>query len=316
MYNAFYSLNEPPFRLTPDPRFVHLAGPHRDVVRGVVEGILLRKGFILVTGPIGTGKTTLLHVAMQFFSNPSFAKTPINTAFVVNPTLTRDEFLETLLDEFEVPCTSTSKPRRLLALHHMLLNTQQRGGTSVLIVDEAHLLTVELFEEIRLLSNTDSYREKLLQVVLAGQPEMTAVLNCPELSALRQRIASRCHLRALSSSETRAYVAERLRAAGLHGPSPFAGPAIEEIHRFTSGVPRLINLVCESCLVNGFMTNRHEIGLDMVEEAAISLGLERSDNLEQPVTSSSSAIPTLKPTRSAKDVPVDAFGQKRANFLE
>ena len=309
MYSAFFGMSEEPFKLTPDPRFLHLAQPHRDALTALVEGVLLRKGSIMVTGPVGTGKTTLLHTALQFISSAAFGKTPIATAFLVNPRLTRDEFFESLLDEFEVSCSSTSKPRRLAALYAMLLEKQRQGGTSVLVVDEAHLLSIELFEEIRLLNNTDTYREKLLQVVLAGQPEMTTILDRPELAALKQRIASRCALRSLSLLETRAYINDRMRAAGLKGPSPFNGPVYDEIYAYTAGVPRLINLVCESCMVMGFMTKRSDLGVDIVEEAATSLGLKRS----VPELSVPAGVAAGKGAPGTTEFPAGMFKQRRGN---
>src|SRR5262249_15124598 len=158
--------------------------------------------------------------------------------------LTRDEFLEMLLAEFEIPCTSTSKVARLAALQRVLLAIQQKGGTSVLVIDEAHLLSPELLEEIRLLSNADTYKEKPLQIVLCGQVELLQLLLKPELRALRQRIASSCALRPLSLTEVRAYIAERLHAAGLRGTnSPFPTATIETIFKVSHGVPRLINLI-------------------------------------------------------------------------
>lgn len=291
MYRAFFGLSDDPFRLTPDPRFVHLAEPHRHVLLTIVQGIFFRRGFILVTGPVGSGKTTLLHMALRFFSNQSYVKTPIVTAFIVNPTLSRDELLETLLDEFEVRCSSTSKPRRLAALHQSFLENQRQGGTTVLMVDEAHLLTPELFEEIRLLGNADSYQGHLLQIVLAGQTEMTLLLDRPEMRALKQRIASRCQLRSLNLTEVIEYVAERLRAAGLQGPPPFPLPALHDVYRFTSGVPRLVNLLCDSCLTIGAATNHREITREIVEEAANSLGLTRATVMEVPLANEAHKAP-------------------------
>lgn len=273
MYLAFYQLKEPPFRLTPDPRFLHLAEPHRVVLTSLVEGVLLRKGIIVATGPIGTGKTTLLHAALQLLSGPAIAKSLISSAFILNPVLTRDELLEAILDEFNITETGTSKPRRLMALHQMLLETQYKGGTAVLIIDEAHLLTPELLEEVRLLNNTDTYHEKLLQVILCGQPELQPLLARPEMSALRQRIASRCVLRPLSAVETRAYIAERLHAAGLRAASPFTAAALDEIHAVTQGVPRLINLVSDGALSLGFSQQRKQIAPDLITEAAAALEL-------------------------------------------
>jgi len=270
MYLTFFQLKDQPFRLTPDPRFLHLAEPHQAALTTLLEGIFYRKGLVMITGPIGTGKTTLVHTALHFISDK---KMGIKSALLFNPVLTRDEFLEMMLEEFEVSCPSASKPRRLMALHQMLLEAQRRGGTAVLFIDEAHLLSTELLEEIRLLGNADTHQEKLLQIILCGQPELLAMMNRRELSALQQRIAARAHLRPLSLAETRAYVAERLHAAGLQGPSPFPPSTLEVVFRCSEGVPRLINLVCDGCLALGFRTQRRMIQQDIAEEVAVSLGL-------------------------------------------
>jgi general secretion pathway protein A len=277
LYTAFYQLKEEPFRLTPDPRFLHLADPHRTALKVLLQGVLQRKGFTVVAGPVGTGKTTLLHTALQILTEKSEGRGRLLSAFLVNPTLTPAELLEAVLDEYEINCTATSKPRRLAALHQMLFQTQQQGGTAVLLIDEAHLMTVELLEEIRLLGNTDTYHEKLLQIVLCGQPELFAVLQRPELQALQQRIAGTCLLRPLSLPETRAYVAERLHAAGLRGSSPFTGTAVEAIHKMSNGVPRLINLLADACLMTGFELKRKQVDQLIVNQAAEDvLGLVKS----------------------------------------
>ena len=268
MYTAFYQLKEEPFRLTPDPRFLHLADPHRTALKVLLQGVLQRKGFTIVAGPVGTGKTTLLHTALQILTEKSEGRGRLVSAFLVNPTLTPAELLEAVLDEYEINCTATSKPRRLAALHQMLFQTQQQGGTAVLLIDEAHLMTVELLEEIRLLGNTDTYHEKLLQIVLCGQPELFAVLQRPELQALQQRIAGTCLLRPLSLPETRAYIAERLHAAGLRGSGPFTGTAVEAIHKLSNGVPRLINLLSDACLMAGFELKRKQVDQLIVNQAA------------------------------------------------
>ncbi len=182
-----------------------------------------------------------------------------------------------LLSEFEIPCTATSKPARLAALQRMLLETQRKGGTSLLLVDEAHLLSAELLEEIRLLSNADTYQEKLLQIVLCGQPELLGLLRKPELRALRQRVASSCTLRPLSLPEVRAYITERLHSAGFRGTaSPFPIQVLEEIVRLTEGVPRLVNLLCDACLTIGCKAHRPVIDLSIVTEAANELGLNET----------------------------------------
>ena len=277
MYTTFYNLREEPFRLTSDPRFFHLAEPHAAALATLVEAVMRRKGFVLMTGPIGTGKTTVVHTALQILTERAAANHPISSAFILNPTLSREEFLEMLLSEFEIPCTSASKPARLAALQRMLLETQRKGGTSLLLVDEAHLLTPELLEEIRLLSNADTYQEKLLQIVLCGQPELLTLLRKPELRALRQRVASSCSLRPLSLPEVRAYIAERLHSAGFRGTaSPFPTHALEEIVRLTEGVPRLVNLLCDACLTIGCKAHRPVIDLAIIEEAASELGLNQT----------------------------------------
>ena len=270
MYASFYGLKDEPFRLTPDPRYLHLSEPHQKALTAVLEGILYRKGLVMITGPIGTGKTTIVHSALQLLSDK---KMPVKSALLFNPTLTREEFFEMMLDEFEVECSATTKPKRLAALHNMFLETQSRGGTSVLFIDEAHLLSAELLEEIRLLGNADFHQEKPLQIVLSGQPELTALMARPKLSALQQRIALRANLRPLSQPETRAYIAERLQAAELKGPVPFTPSAIDEIFGYSNGVPRLVNLICDGCLALGFRTQRHTVQADMVEEVALGLGL-------------------------------------------
>jgi len=220
-----------------------------------------------------TGKTTVVHAALHILSDRAKTRQPISTAFVFNPTLSREEFLEMTLAEFEISCLATSKPARLAALHNMLLETYSNGGTSLLLVDEAHLLTDELLEEIRLLSNADTYNEKLLQIVLCGQPELLTLLSRPELRSLRQRIASSCSLRPLTFEEVQAYVAERLHSAGFRGTtSPFSTPVLEEIFRRTEGVPRLINLLCDACLTIACKGQKQRIDLAVVEQAASHLG--------------------------------------------
>jgi general secretion pathway protein A len=272
MYETFFGLREEPFRLTSDPKFFHAAEPHVAALNTLVDAVTRRKGFVLVTGPCGTGKTTVVHAALHILSDRAKTRQPISTAFVFNPTLSREEFLEMTLAEFEISCLATSKPARLAALHKMLLETYSNGGTSLLLVDEAHLLTDELLEEIRLLSNADTYNEKLLQIVLCGQPELLTLLSRPELRSLRQRIASSCSLRPLTFEEVQAYVAERLHSAGFRGTtSPFSTPVLEEIFRRTEGVPRLINLLCDACLTIACKGQKQRIDLAVVEQAASHL---------------------------------------------
>jgi general secretion pathway protein A len=314
MYLGYYELKEEPFRLTPDPHFLHLSGPHQNALTVLLEGILYRKGLVMVTGPIGTGKTTLVHTALKMLTDVSKQKMPIRSALMFNPTLTRDEFLEMMLEDFEVSCPSASKPKRLFALQQMLLDTQRQGGTAVLFIDEAHLLSSELLEEIRLLGNADTHNEKLLQIVLSGQPELVTMMNRRELNALQQRIAARASLRPLNLLEVRAYVAERLHFAGLQGASPFGAGSLEQVLHFSTGVPRLINLLSDACLTLGFKAQQKTILPELVEEAAVSLGLVAATptvgDLEKKV------LPALVPSapsgpRSIVDTLIETMKQSR-----
>ncbi len=311
MYTTFYGLNEEPFRLTPDPRFLHLAEPHREVLTSLVGGVLQRKGILVTTGPIGTGKTTLLHAALHFLSGETGGVPRLSTAFVTNPALSREELLEAILDEFEISCASSSKPRRLAALHEMVLGVQRSGGTSVLVVDEAHLLTMELLEEIRLLTNTDLHQEKLLQVILSGQPELLPVLRRPELRALKQRVASWSQLRPLSPPETRVYIGERMHAAGLRSAIPISGPALDAIHNYSQGVPRLINLLCDKCLWMGYNAKNKQIGQEIVQHAAGLLEISSASQEESLVEPAGARM-----SRTTLDLLIESLKRDRLSARE
>jgi general secretion pathway protein A len=233
---------------------------------------------MLFTGPIGTGKTTLLHAALRILSEKPGMRKCLRSAFIVIPTLTSSEFLEAVLDEFEIAGAGKSKPARLQALHRMLLDTERENGLAVLMVDEAHLLGTELLEEVRLLSNVDTYGGKLLQIIMCGQPELLSMLRQKDMAALQQRIASRSSLRALSSVETSAYIAERLHIAGLLDQTSFKPAALESIYLLSQGVPRVINLICDGCLRLGARTERRQIQPEMVEQVADSLELNHKES--------------------------------------
>jgi general secretion pathway protein A len=315
MYLSYFKLQQEPFRLTPDPKFLHLAEPHRNVLTALLQGVVYRKGFIVASGPVGTGKTTLIHTALQMLNLKFFPSGKLLSAFLVNPIVNREEFLEYLLQEFEISCPAISKPRRLLALYEAFLAKHQAGGTSVLFVDEAHLLSPEILEEIRLLSNADTYKEKLLQIVLVGQSELLPLLLRPEMAALQQRIASRCKLRALSLPETRAYIAERLLSAGLKAGSPFSPRALEEIYRFSQGVPRLINLICDNAMTMACETRRLQVEADVVFAVSESLALTplqtaAPDPIRNLAAEQSQAAPKAK--TSPVEVLKEALRQGRA----
>lgn len=275
MYSTFYGLTQAPFRLTPDPRFLHLAEPHRNTLRAMVEGVVGRKGLQVAIGPIGTGKTTLLYCLQHILSHEATRERPLRSAFVVNPTLTADELFEALFDELEIHAAAPTKPARLRALHELLLASHKSNGAVVVIIDEAHLMPPELIEEVRLLMNLDNYPVNVLQIILCGQPELLPLLTKPELAALKQRISVVTKLRALTLIETRAYIAERLHVAGLRGENPFTTSALEEVYRLTNGVPRLINSICDHTLGVGFRHQQTKLGGDAVLEAAEEMGWEQ-----------------------------------------
>jgi len=271
MYAAFFGLKQEPFRLTPDPRFLHLAEPHRNTLRSMLEGVSSRKGLQVAMGPIGTGKTTLLYCLQHILMHEAQPEHPIRSAFIVNPVLSQDELFEALFDELEITCASNTKPGRLRAFHELLLDCHGRNGGIVIIIDEAHLLPPALVEEIRLLLNLDNYPVNVLQVILCGQPELAQLLMKPQSAALRGRVAVVSKLRPLTLLECRAYIAERLHIAGLRGESPFAAAALEEVYRRTSGVPRLINLLCDRALTAAFRRQVRKIGPEFVSEAVEDL---------------------------------------------
>lgn len=280
MYTAFFGLKQEPFRLTPDPRFLHLAEPHRNTLRSMLEGVSSRKGLQVSIGPIGTGKTTLLYCLQHILMHESQPERPIRSAFIVNPVLAPEELFEALFDELEITCSSNSKPGRLRAFHELLLQSHQSSGGVVIIIDEAHLIPQPLMEELRLLLNLDNYAENVLQMILCGQPELAQLLSKPQSAALKARVAVVSKLRPLTLLESRAYIAERLHVAGFRGESPFSTPALEEIYRRSTGVPRVINLLCDRALNAAFRRQVHKIGpdfiIDAVEDLALSDGLSEN----------------------------------------
>jgi len=268
MHLAYYKLDREPFLLTPDTSFIHLAKPHREALVSLLNGILTGKGFMVMTGGAGTGKTTLVNAVLQCL--PKLNKAA-SSGFLVNPLLAPGELLEAILDDLGISCSSNSKPQRLAALQQHLLNVQRAGGVTALVIDEAHLLSAELLEEIRLLGNIDTYSGKLLQIILAGQPDLATSLLQPRQRALRQRITVMVQLLPLSDEETSAYIDQRLRAGGLKTAGMFTPAAVSEIFRRSHGVPRLINILCSVCLELGYENQEELIDPDIVLKAVARL---------------------------------------------
>lgn len=269
MYKSFYGLKENPFNVNPDPRFLFLTKEIEEALTGLMYGIQTRKGFITLTGEVGTGKTTLINRLLDWLHHRR-----ARTAFLFNSRMNSSQLFDFILAEFDIPCESKSKSQQLLKLNHWLLERYRDGETVVLIIDEAQNLTYPVLEEIRLLTNLETSTEKLLQIVLSGQPELEEKLKLPQLRQLRQRIMLRCRTTPLSEEQTGEYIAERLRIAGASGEPIFSAKTIETIHVYSLGIPRVINLLCEHSLVNGFVEQQRPIQPKIVEDVAHEFQLD------------------------------------------
>jgi len=267
MYLDYYNLRETPFSLTPDPRFLFLSARHREALDHLLYGIRERKGFVQITGEVGAGKTTICRAALERL-DPGY-----KTALVLNPLLSSSQLLRTILVELGVdPPARTDRALYLERLNAFLLAQVPLGREVVLFVDEAQDLSPELLEQIRLLSNLETDRQKLLQIVLLGQPELARTLDRPELRQLRQRIAVRYHLPPLSRDEVELYVHWRLQVAGARNGRPsFTPRAIRRLHRYSRGIPRLVNAACDTALLAGYVDGVDELGPDHVRRAVREL---------------------------------------------
>jgi general secretion pathway protein A len=263
-----FGLPKNPFSMTPDPAFLFLTEQHRESLVGLTYAILERKGFAVLTGEVGTGKTTLLARVLQFLP-----PTRLQFSLILNPTLTPSEFLEMALLDFGMRDIPSSKAQRLWKLQNLLLQGQSEGKVSALIVDEAHKLSPEVLEEIRLLGNYEEADQKLLQILLVGQPELDDILNREDLRQLKQRVAVRLSIKPLAPPEVGQYIRHRwLRAGGTH--PPFSANAIADIADISRGIPRLINSVCENALTLAFAEGSHSLVEPRhVQEAAADLRL-------------------------------------------
>ena len=271
MYQGFYNLKAYPFRLSPDPAFMCMTAQHQEALSGLIYSVCTQAGLTILVGEAGTGKTTLLYSLLGLLEKRRFV-----TALCTNPTLTREEFYDQLMMQFGVNCQSTLKSRQLLALQENLLRNRADGRPSLLIVDEAQRLPTELLEEIRLLLNLETPREKLLQIIVSGQPELSEILGRPELRQLKQRVSTICKLRALSLDELKEYLHHRLTQAGLPSQTLFPEESIKVIYDYTQGIPRLVNSLCNGALQTGFGMQSQNITVSIIEEAAGDLELRRS----------------------------------------
>jgi general secretion pathway protein A len=270
MYKRFYGLMRSPFELSPDPHFFFPTRYHTEAFAILNYCVFRRKGFVVVSGEVGTGKTLMLRCLLDALN-----KNKIASAFVYNPQLSVPEFLAYVLTDLRVPLVNRTKGEMLSALNEFLLLRSRRGTTTVLVVDEAQLLTWELMEEIRLLTNLETSQYKLLQIVMVGQPELDLKIDSEELRQLKQRITMRCRLEPLGFQDLRGYIHRRLEVAGANsrGTKIFSEQAIEAIYHFSGGIPRLINTLCENSLIYGYGKQAKPITLEIVQESAMDLRL-------------------------------------------
>ena len=281
MYLQHYGLLRAPFEMTPDPAFLYLGESHQEALATLVYGVRARKGFVMLTGEVGTGKTTLLHALLSQLDPNTLA------AFVFNPRVDALDFFRLLFEEYGITTPCSSKGEYLIALNKFLIDRLERDYPTLLIVDEAQNLSAEMLEEIRLLSNLETPTSKLIQIMLVGQPELEEKLARNELRQLRQRIVLRFRLRPFESDETEHYVQERLRLAGYTGKGLFKRGALERLHAVTGGVPRLINVVSDGALLLGYGRRQTGIEASAIDEVARDLAL-----IERPTREGAAAAPT------------------------
>lgn len=269
MYNAFFGISENPFSLSPDPAFLYRSAQHEEALANLIYGVQSRKGFIVLTGEVGTGKTTMLECMREYLEGEY-----IEYASLFNSRINPQQFFEMIAYDLDLRCDRSSKTAVLFALNAMLIQQASEGRTTVMIVDEAHNLDWDVLEEIRLLGNLENRRGKLLQIILAGQPELDRKLDAPNLRQLKQRIVLRYNLKPFSEAETAEYIATRMARAGMPEQSVFSPELIAEIHRRSQGIPRLINGICDNCMLTSFAAEERQVTMATLEEVSEDMRLE------------------------------------------
>jgi general secretion pathway protein A len=289
MYLQFFGLRDLPFELTPNPKYLFFSGRHREALSNLEYGLSTAKGLTVLVGEAGTGKTTLLRAALE--SEPC---RDVRCVMLNNPALSRGEFIEMLARRFDLgDDAAASKTVLLDALESRLRDRRGRGEITALVIDVAQSLSLELLEEIRLLANIETPREKLLPLVLAGQPELADRLNDPSLRQLKQRVALRCEIAPFELPETAAYIASRIRTAGGEAAKLFTREAVMAIHGFSHGIPRSISVMCDNALLNGFALGRRPVDREVVTEVCRDFDLR---------------TPTPEGDAAAAEVPVATEG--------
>ena len=265
MYKSFYNLRRNPFEITPDPSFLFPTNRHKEALAALYYGVRRHKGFVVLTGEVGTGKTLLVRWLLQLLKGTNIAY-----AYVFNSRLSSLEFLQFIAGDFGLATAGKSKSDLLLEFGRFLIARHQRQLSTVLVVDEAHHLSAEVLEEIRLLTNLETAQEKLLQILLIGQPELDEKLDLPELRQLKQRIALRARLESLDWDETCGYVQRRLQMAGANSEADLLFPheTIGEVYRHSRGIPRLINTICENALITAYARQLRSVPVEIIKEVA------------------------------------------------
>jgi general secretion pathway protein A len=269
MYNAFFGFSESPFSLSPDPAFFFRSEQHEEALANLVYGVQARKGFIVLSGEVGTGKTTMLECLRDYLESQY-----IEFAFLFNSRITPDQFFEMIAYDLNLDCARTSKTDVLFALNDLLVQQAQDGRTVVLIVDEAHNLDWEVLEEIRLLGNLENRNGKLLQIILSGQPELDRKLDAPNLRQLKQRIVLRCNLQPFTLRDAVDYIESRLEKAGMPQQAVFSEELMAEVHIRTQGIPRVINAVCDNLLLTAFAMEQKTCDVSMLDEICRDMRLD------------------------------------------
>lgn len=260
MYERFFGLKEKPFNVTADPAFLFFSRRHKEAFSHLIYGIKERKGFLEITGEIGTGKTTLCKSLLNSLDKDT------KTALILNPELSKFQLLKAILQDLSISVEKNSGASLLGRLNEFLIEQLSSSNNVVLIIDEAQNLKVSLLEQIRLLSNLETEKEKLLQIVLVGQPELREKLNSPKLTQLRQRISVRYHISPLDKDEIEQYINHRLSVAGSGSSAKFGPQAIEELYQYSQGIPRIINILCDKALLAAFVQETRFISQEMVKK--------------------------------------------------
>ena len=276
MYNAFFGFSESPFNISPDPAFFYRSEQHEEALANLVYGVQARKGFIVLTGEVGTGKTTMLECLRDYLESQY-----IEFAFLFNSRINTDQFFEMIAYDLDLPVARTSKTEVLFGLNQLLVEQANEGRTVVLIVDEAHNLEWEVLEEIRLLGNLETRNGKLLQIVLAGQPELDRKLDAPNLRQLKQRIVLRCALEPFTLRDAVEYMESRLNRAGMPDQKVFSEELMAEIHLRSQGIPRVINGICDNLLLTAFAMESRVVTPEMLDEVTADMRLEYPGKVTQ-----------------------------------